>query len=322
MPSKTSRVASRTGNRLRRVQGAAAGKDRQALEERLLLLSEQIVTPGNRIPHRLLPRRDVAGASREQRQALLQAHEQRLRWKQLDEGRGQFNGQRKAIEPVANLGDGRGVGRGHREVGLHGLRPLDKEAYRIELEHAARAAAGAPDPAAGTAQAGTPARHRCAAARGSSTSTFAPGARARRLVTKDAASRTRSKLSRTSSSRFPPSTPARRSVSPLPSSRTPSTRGDGRGDQGRIVEHTQIDEPDAVRKVLQQIGGGLQGHTGLADTTWPRDGQEPDVITAEEVNNPSNLLLATEKRRQLHGEVVRAQWPDVRIGGKSAGRSG
>ena len=36
---------------------------------------------------------------------------------------------------MANLGDGRGVGSGHGEVGLHGLRPLDKEANRLELEH-------------------------------------------------------------------------------------------------------------------------------------------------------------------------------------------
>ena len=92
------------------------------------------MTPGNRITHRLLPRRQVAGASRQQRQALLQALEQRVRWEQLDEGGSQFNRQRQAIEPMANLRHSGGVG-GHREVGLHGLRPLDKEANCLELEH-------------------------------------------------------------------------------------------------------------------------------------------------------------------------------------------
>jgi hypothetical protein len=105
------------------------------MEERLFIAGEQVVTPVNRISHRLLPRRDVAGASREQRQSLLQAEKERLRWKEPDEGRGKLNGQREAIEPAANLDDGRGVGRGDREVGLHGLRPLDKEAHRIDLEH-------------------------------------------------------------------------------------------------------------------------------------------------------------------------------------------
>ena len=95
--------------------------------------------------------------------------------------------------------------------------------------------------------------------------------------------------------------------------------GDSRGDEGWIVEHTEIDEPDAVRKVFQHIGGGLQCDTGLAHTTWPGNGQEPDVFTIEEVNDPSNLLLATEKRRQLHREVVRAggQTPNRReVGGQ------
>ncbi|MCC2629686.1 MAG: hypothetical protein K0S14_3336, partial [Thermomicrobiales bacterium] len=93
------------------------------------------MTPGNRITHRLLPRRQVAGASRQQRQALLQALEQRVRREQLDEGRGQFDGQRQAIEPMANLRHSRGVGSGHREAGLHGLRPLDKKANCLELKH-------------------------------------------------------------------------------------------------------------------------------------------------------------------------------------------
>src|SRR5215213_2475742 len=120
---------------LRRVKGAAAGKDCHALEERLLRRSEQIVTPGNRITHRLLPRREVAGASGQQRQALLQAPQQRLWWEQFDKGRGELNRQRKAIEPMANLRHRGGVVHSHGEAGLHRSRPLDKEANRLELEH-------------------------------------------------------------------------------------------------------------------------------------------------------------------------------------------
>ena len=125
-------------------------------------------------------------------------------------------------------------------------------------------------------------------------------------MTRDADSSTRSKLSRTSSSRFPPSTLARRSGQPTPLLAHAKHAGDGRGDQGRIVEHTQIDEPDAVRKVLQQVGGGLDGHAGLADASRPSDREEPDILTAQQVNNPSNLILATEKRGRFHREVVQA----------------
>ena len=73
-------------DRLRRLQGAATGKDRESTEVDLLLGGEEIVTPRDGITHRLLPRRQVTGASRKQRQALLQALEQRVRREQLDEG--------------------------------------------------------------------------------------------------------------------------------------------------------------------------------------------------------------------------------------------
>ncbi len=56
-----------------------------------------------------------------------------MRREQPDEGRGQFNRQRESVEPEADLGHGSGVGIGDREVGLHGLRPLNKEAHGLVL---------------------------------------------------------------------------------------------------------------------------------------------------------------------------------------------
>ena len=177
---------------------------------------EEIVAPGDGIAHRLLPGRQGPRPSRQQRQALLQALEQRLRWQHLDEGGGQFNGQRQPIEARADLGHGRGVGSGHREVGFHRLRPLDEEAHRLVLAQGLHRRQVGQDPAAEAAGADTRARRRRASGVRLVASTFTPGARASRSATTEAASTTRSKLSRTSSSRFPPSTLARRVREPAP----------------------------------------------------------------------------------------------------------
>src|SRR5215211_6386711 len=59
-----------------------AGEDRQALEVDLLLRGEEVVTPGDRIAHGLLPRRDIAGASGQEWQPLLQTLQQRVRRKE------------------------------------------------------------------------------------------------------------------------------------------------------------------------------------------------------------------------------------------------
>ena len=206
---------------------------------------------------------------------------------------------------MANLGDGRGVGRGHREVGLHGLRPLDKEAYRIQLEHplerrqVRRIWQQERRKRVLLLAVGVQRR----AARHEHLRSWSPSKQAG-----DEGRRIEDTLEIVQDQQQPLSAEHPGQALRQPTALVPHAKhaGDGRGDQGRIVEHAQIDEPDAVRKVFQHIGGGLQCHPGLAHTTWSRNGQEADVPTAEEGNNLSNLLLATEKRRQLHGEVVRA----------------
>ena len=54
----------RVDDRLGRLQRAAAGEDGQAAEEDLLLRGEQVVTPGDGVAHRLLPRRERRGRLR------------------------------------------------------------------------------------------------------------------------------------------------------------------------------------------------------------------------------------------------------------------
>ena len=97
----------RTRHRLRRLDRAAAGKDRQPAEEDLLLRGEQIVAPGDGIAHRLLACRQGAGAARQERQALLQPLQQGLRREDFDPRGGQLDGQRQPVEPGADLGHAR-----------------------------------------------------------------------------------------------------------------------------------------------------------------------------------------------------------------------
>src|SRR3712207_649395 len=55
----------------RRVEGEAAGEDREAAEQRLLVGREEVVAPGDGVAHRLEARRHVTRAAGKQREAAL-----------------------------------------------------------------------------------------------------------------------------------------------------------------------------------------------------------------------------------------------------------
>ena len=64
LDSSTPRLATRLG----RLQREAAGEDGQPAEQSLFGRGEQVVAPGDRVAHRLQPRRQVAGAAGQERQ--------------------------------------------------------------------------------------------------------------------------------------------------------------------------------------------------------------------------------------------------------------
>jgi len=97
-------------------------------EERLLVRIKEVVTPGDRIPHRAQPRRSVAWSGGKKGQAARQAHQQRGRSEVGDAGRGELEGEREAVEPVANRGHGRRVGLRQREGRIDLPRSRDEEA--------------------------------------------------------------------------------------------------------------------------------------------------------------------------------------------------
>ena len=318
MLAKTSSGSLRTRHRLRRLDRAAAGKDGQAAEDGLLLRREEIVAPGDRIAHRLLAGREGAGAARQERQPLLQPLQQRLRREDLDPRGGQLDGQRQPVEPGADLGHGGRVGSGHGEVRLDRLRPLDEQAHRLVLAQALDRrqvgrigqrercqrvfllAVGMQRDAAG---------HQHLDGSGA-----APGASA----TSGAASTTRSKLSSTRRRRLPPSTALRRAAVTSPS-RTPSTAPIAAATRAGIVERAQIDEPDAIGEVLQEVGGHLQRQPRLAHPAGSGERQQAHVVPPRAGRRPGNLLLPPEKRGRLERQVVGAgrQRPQRReVGGQ------
>ena len=107
-----------------RLQPRAAREDRQAPEERLLRRREQPIAPGDRLPQRPLPVRQVARAARQQSEPLVEPGEQGGGRQRRDPRRRQFDRQRQAVQPGADRRHRRRVLVGEREVRARRLRPL------------------------------------------------------------------------------------------------------------------------------------------------------------------------------------------------------
>ena len=136
MPSSTSisrsavRVADgldllRACTRRRRPRAGEGASARRALE--------QVVAPVDGSAQRLLARRQVPGAARQEREALLEARAHGDRRQQLDARRREFDRQWQAVETAADLGDRRRVLGGHLEVRLDGGGALEKQRDRFGL---------------------------------------------------------------------------------------------------------------------------------------------------------------------------------------------
>ena len=125
-PSSRRRSADRLGGG----QVAAAGEDRQAVEQALGAVVEEVVAPGDRGAQGLLPLGQVAGARREQVELVPQPGQDRVRRQELDPGRRQLDRQRHPVEPGADRGHRRRVLVGDREPGLDRHRAFDEQAHR------------------------------------------------------------------------------------------------------------------------------------------------------------------------------------------------
>ena len=130
MRSATSpRVASGVG-RLRGGQVEAAHEHGQPAEQGPLVLVEQVVAPPDDRAERAVPLVGLPTAG-EQAQLLVQRREQALGAERGRAGRGQLDRQRHAVEPGADPGHRRRVG---REVGRHGQRPVQEQPLGVGVQ--------------------------------------------------------------------------------------------------------------------------------------------------------------------------------------------
>jgi hypothetical protein len=105
----------------------------------LLALGQQVVAPGDRAVHRLLPLGPVHGAVTQERQTALEPCRQRLRRKQQEPRSGELDCKRQALEMIHDRGDGRRVCGCQLELRRDHLRALHEERHgRVALQRADR----------------------------------------------------------------------------------------------------------------------------------------------------------------------------------------
>jgi hypothetical protein len=88
---------------LRRVQRPPSDEHRRPAEQGPLIWAQQIVAPRQRRPQRPVPVRTVAGPAGQQPHAVPQAERELARGEQVQAGRRELQGERKPVEPDANL---------------------------------------------------------------------------------------------------------------------------------------------------------------------------------------------------------------------------
>src|SRR6266699_1646029 len=78
----------------------------------------------------------------------------------------------------------------------------------------------------------------------------------------------------------------------------------GRHDQGRITDRSQVHEKHATGKQLTDVCCHLQAEAGFSCPSWTRECHEAHVFATQQVCDGRHLLLATKKRRRLDRQVV------------------
>src|SRR5207302_11517734 len=112
---------------------ATSGEDREACQQALGAGVEHVIAPENRASECLLSDRRVSCPAAKRTERFLQPAQECLRRKKLDPGRRQLDGQRKAVDALADAGNRGRILIGGLEIGFDGDRALDEKPDRLEL---------------------------------------------------------------------------------------------------------------------------------------------------------------------------------------------
>ena len=121
-------ILSWIADRFRALERAGSREHRQAAEQPLLGVGQELVAPVDGVAQRLLADGQVAAAAGEQIETALEARPDLRRREDPDPRRRQLDRQRQAVETGADLGDRRRILRGQRERGLRRPGPAARTA--------------------------------------------------------------------------------------------------------------------------------------------------------------------------------------------------
>ena len=76
-------------------------------------------------------------------------------------------------------------------------------------------------------------------------------------------------------------------------------------DERGVGDRRERDEEDALREVLDQLGGGLEREPGLARAARAGERQQAHVVPPKPLGDRGHLALAADQRRGLDGQVRR-----------------
>jgi len=283
------------------VQVEAAGEHPQPSEQRLLLLGQQVVAPGDRVPQRAQALGQVGGAAGEQGQPVGQARQQRLGRQDLDPGGGQLDRQRQPVEPAADLRDRRRIVVGEAEGRVGGVRPLDEERHRGDgrqdggRRHRRRIGHGQR-------------RHRIlpfgpdAEGRAARRQDRQPGAtiEERRQLGSDR----HHLLQVVQQEQQVAASQRRRQGAPQRHAGNLAHAeglGDRRDNEVGVADRRQTDEGDTVRELGRQVGADLERQPRLADPAGTGQRQQPHTL-AQSGGDLGDLPLAADERRRGRGQ--------------------
>src|SRR6266487_3873653 len=301
---RTQEIRGCATDRFGRLKGTASHTDGQAPETPLLLGSEEIITPTDRIAQGLLPGGCILPSTRQHRKPTVEPPEQGLGGQQFAPRRCQLQGQWQSVQLDADLGDRRRVVLRKDKIGLHRLRTLNEKRDRPVVQqllmrwqvqrigqgerrhrklvfplHMQYCPAGHQDLEGGTGQ-----------------QQFHQGGRGCEDLLKIIQQQQEVFVAQ---ERFEGGEP-RTFLDIAQAQRL----GDGGHDQVRVAHSSKLHQAHPVRKRLAQIHRHLLSQLCLADAAGTGEGEESDLRPQQQRTDRVLLRFTSNQRREQNREIL------------------